>query len=69
MDIRLDRLGECRECRDSIKSTDQTESSLTNTSDGLRIVRQLWHRACWEKRAAKAFRLWAQASNCPTTGR
>jgi hypothetical protein len=60
MDIRLDRLGECRECGDSIESTDQIASSLTNTSDGLRIVRQLWHQACWEKRASKAFRLWAQ---------
>ena len=60
MVIQLDRPGECRQCGVVLKSSDETESSLTNTSNGLRIVRQFWHRACWEKRAAESFRKWIQ---------
>ena len=56
MDIQLDRPGVCRQCGIALKSVDEIEDSLTNTPDGLKVVRQFWHRACWQKRVADAYR-------------
>jgi hypothetical protein len=49
-----------RQCGAVFKSTDDITSSLTNTPDGLRIVRQFWHCTCWDKRASEAFHRWTQ---------
>ena len=56
--IELDRPGHCSGCGSQLKCTDQTTSSLTNTSDGEKTVRRIWHQACWNKRAAQSFQRW-----------
>jgi hypothetical protein len=53
---------QCRQCGDVLKSSDEITSSLTNTRDGLKVVRQYWHLACWHERATAGFNRWAQTA-------
>jgi len=55
----------CQQCGHILRSKDEIASSLTNTRDGLKVVRQYWHLACWQQRAAAAFNRWVgiNASN------
>lgn len=45
--------GQCCRCGDSLNSSRPTMSSLTNTPDGKRVVRQHWHEDCWYRHASE----------------